>query len=70
MTSQVDPKWSAGPRVRVDAMRRGDKFSDIGGNVWTYVRIDGALSGAHHVVSPTGERTYFAGCAEGLPVSP
>ena len=68
MNTLLDPKWEAGPRVRVDAMKRGDQFTDISGNTWTYVRKDGALSGAHHVVSPSGEQTCFAGCAEGLMV--
>ena len=66
--AQVDPKWEAGPRVRIDTMRKGDVFTDICGDVWTYVRRDGVSSGVCHVMSPGGVVTCFAGCAEGMKV--
>jgi hypothetical protein len=54
----------------MDTLRRGQRFSDIDGGVWTYVRRDGALSGVHHVENDQGKRTMFAGCAEVVPLAP
>jgi hypothetical protein len=47
-------------------MHKGDRFLDYTGRVWMYERRDGALSGAHHVIAENGERSCFAGCAEGV----
>jgi hypothetical protein len=58
--------WKRGPRVRVDTLKRGDRFVASDGLIYTYVRPDGALSGVHHVEGPSGEKTSFAGCAEGV----
>lgn len=62
----MSPIWMDGPRVRIDTLRRGDRFVSIDGEEWTYIRIDGALSGVHHVGNDAGERASFAGCAEGV----
>lgn len=60
--------WKAGPRVRVDTLRKGDRFIAADGIVYEYVRVDGALSGVHHVTGPGEEKTSFAGCAQGVRV--
>jgi hypothetical protein len=63
----IDPRWTKGPRVRIDTMRKGARFVSIEGEVWVYERLDGALSGAHHVKSEDGAKSaVFAGCAEGV----
>lgn len=68
---RIDPReirasqWAKGPRVRIDTLRRGQRFLDIEGTAWTYDRIDGALSGVHHVHNVKGA-SCFAGCAEVL----
>jgi hypothetical protein len=56
--------WKTGPRVRVDALRRGQRFLSIDGKLFAYERVDGASPGVHHVVADGGERTAFAACAE------
>lgn len=57
-------------RVRVDSMKRGDRFVAVGdGKVWTFERQDGGYSGAYHCVREDGYRSCFAGCAEGTPVT-
>ena len=57
--------WHVLPRVRIDSLHRGDIFASSEGEVWRYVRRDGALSGVHHVESLGGEQhTSFAGSAE------
>jgi hypothetical protein len=61
-----DAIWQAGPRVRVDTFKRGDRFRAIDGMVYTYDRVDGVSKGVHHVTSMTGAPTSFAGCAEGV----
>ena len=61
------PIWTAGPRVRVDSLRRGEWFLDINGSVWRYERPHGTGVGVRHVVAPSGERSCFAGCAEVVP---
>ena len=65
-TWKPDAVWQAGPRVRVETLKRGDKFRAIDGMVYTYDRVDGASSGVHHVTSITSGPTSFAGCAEGV----
>jgi hypothetical protein len=60
------PEWQNGPRVRVDTLRKGQRFIAYDGVTYTYERIDGALSGVHHVTDGQGRRTCFAGCAEGV----
>ena len=55
-----DARWSAGPRVRVDALRRGDVVLTYAGETETYERVDGALSGCHDMASGA----VYAGCAE------
>lgn len=49
---------------RMDTLKRGDKFTSADGDHYTYERVDGASSGAHHVVAKDGRKTLFAGCAE------
>jgi len=51
-------------RYRMDTLTPGQKFTCASGNMYTYVRRDGALSGVHHVRSASGRDTMFAGCAE------
>lgn len=50
--------------VRIDTLKKGQRFVDISGRVWVYERVDGALSGVHHVEGAGGFKTSFAGCAE------
>ena len=50
--------------VRVDTLAPGQRFIDIQGSMWTYLRRDGALSGVYHVKNAEGHLTAFAGCAE------
>lgn len=49
---------------RMDTLRKGDKFTPAYGGHYTYERVDGASSGAHHVIAVDGRKTMFAGCAE------
>lgn len=56
--------WQRGPRVRVETLRDGDFFLAMDGQEYTYVRVDGAYRGVHHVVDTRGNGTSFAGCAE------
>jgi hypothetical protein len=64
LPAQAPRVWLDGPRVRVDSLKPGDPFIAVNGERYTYVRRDGALSGAHHVVDADGVKTCFAGCAE------
>ena len=63
-------RWTRGPRVRVDSLRKGERFLSIDGARFTYVRPDGALSGVHHVVGDDGVTTCFAASAEVVPLEP
>ena len=54
----------SGPRRRVDALRKGDRFTSADGGHYEYEREDGVSSGVHHVVRRDGSRTAFAACAE------
>ena len=56
----VDARWTAGPRVRVGTLRKGDRVLTIVGETEVYERVDGALSGCHHMASGA----VYAGCAE------
>lgn len=49
---------------RMDTLKHGDQFTSADGDHYTYVRLDGASSGVHHVVDRNGKSTMFAGCAE------
>ena len=49
---------------RMDSLRKGDQFTSADGGHYTYDRVDGALSGVHHVTEKGGRQTMFAGCAE------
>jgi hypothetical protein len=60
----IAPVWRDSARVRMDTLRRGDRFIAIDGDGYTYDRVDGASSGVHHVTCDDGARTSFAGCAE------
>jgi hypothetical protein len=64
--SGPDPRWTHGPRARIDTLHHGQRFLAYDGRTYTYLRKDGALSGVHHVLSEAGESTCFAGCAEGV----
>lgn len=57
-----DPRWDAGPRVRVDTLRHGDRFLDSDGHEWVYDRAHSSC-GVHCVDGERGA-TLFAGCAE------
>lgn len=70
--------WAKGPRVRIETLRKGDKFIAVTGRTYTYVRKDDALSGVHHTVDVffwgvhhTVDAFFcqaqFAGCAEVVP---
>jgi hypothetical protein len=59
-----DARWKAGPRVRVDALRKGDRVLVYTGIEEVYERRDGALSGCHHMRSGN----VYAGCAEVVPI--
>jgi predicted SnoaL-like aldol condensation-catalyzing enzyme len=66
----VHVRWAAaqaaGTLVRVDSLNRGSRFICMQGGSYTYVRVDGALDGVHHVERDDGYKTTFAGCAEVL----
>ena len=61
--------WKAGSRVRVDTLRKGDRFIAADGIVYEYVCVDeGERDDIHHVIGPNEEKTFFAGCAQGVRV--
>lgn len=52
-------------KVRVDTLKKGDKFTPAYGGHYTYERVDGASSGVHHVTdAKDGRGTMFCACAE------
>lgn len=57
-----DARWTAGPRVRIDSLRRGESFLSIQGEVHTMMRRDGAQLGVYHMQ----DGHMFAGSAEGV----
>jgi hypothetical protein len=64
-----DKRWLAaraeGRLVRVDSLRKGDRFLSMMGASYTYERPDGGNHGAHHAVNDSGlQDEVFAGCAE------
>lgn len=50
-------------KVRVDSLRRGQRFRCVSGFEWVYDRKDGALSGVHWADRATGGRDCFCGSA-------
>jgi hypothetical protein len=64
------PRWLLGPRVRVDSLRKGERFMSSQGERFAYVRPDEARSGVHHVIGDDGSLTSFAASAEVVPLTP
>lgn len=64
------PRWLLGPRVRVDSLRKGERFLSSHGERFTYARPDGARSGVHQVFAEDGSLTSFAASAEVVPLTP
>ena len=65
----IDPSWKSaqelGHLVRVDSLRKGQRFRCITGAIYTYIRPDGANRGGHHAKRASDELSdMFAGCAE------
>jgi hypothetical protein len=61
------PRWSAGPRVRLDSLTVGDRFLAYDGAAYTVIGwyLD-RIGGCPRVVGDDGAVTMFAGCAEGV----
>jgi len=56
-------KPTRGAEVRMDDLKKGDRFVDVQGKTWVYQRRHGTNRGAHIVVDDVGFSTVFAGCA-------
>lgn len=50
--------------VLMNSLKPGQRFRFSQGEVWTYRRKDGALSGVHWCENGAGEMDCFAGCAK------
>lgn len=68
MTSVADPRWEAGPRVRIDKMRLGSRFVSKYSGTWRLAR-EHASRGVFYAVTDDGHEDVFAGCAEGVVVN-
>lgn len=61
---EVTQEWKNGPRVRMDSLKKGQRYRDMVGRTFTYEAVDDKYSGAHHSLDEDGKDTVFAGCAE------
>lgn len=69
-TFAPDPRWEAGPRVRLDSLRPGQRFMDYTGNVFVIDRYGWPPDCPHVRHDDGSDGPLFAGCAEGVPLPP
>lgn len=55
-------------RVRIDSLRKGDRFKCCSNRKWTYDRHDHALSGASWAICDDGQRDCFCDSALVFPL--